>query len=82
MIHSHYCLIMADLSKPMMPALAVNPITFIKEVRAELAKVVWPSRSSVIKMTVVVIGVSLAIGLYIGGLDFVFTQITDFLIKK
>lgn len=82
MVHSHYCPNMAELAKPMMPAVVGNPVTFVKEVLSELAKVVWPSRFNVIRMTIIVITVSLALGLYIGGLDLVFTKITDTLIKK
>ena len=50
-------------------ATTINPVTFIKEVRTELAKVIWPNRQETIKLTLVVILVSLGIGLYIGGLD-------------
>jgi preprotein translocase subunit SecE len=73
--------VMADLSKPMMPSFT-GPVSFFREVRSELAKVVWPSRDSVIKLTVVVIAVSLVLGLYIGGLDALFTKITDLLVKR
>jgi preprotein translocase subunit SecE len=44
-------------------------ITFLKEVRAELAKVVWPTRSQLIRYTGVVIGISLFFALYLGGVD-------------
>jgi len=44
-------------------------ITFLKEVRAELTKVVWPTRSQLIRYTAVVIGISLFFALYLGGVD-------------
>jgi preprotein translocase subunit SecE len=44
-------------------------ITFLKEVRAELTKVVWPTRSQLIRYTGVVIGISLFFALYLGGVD-------------
>lgn len=59
-----------------------NPITFFKEVRTELSKVVWPTRAETIRLTVIVIGVSIAIGLYIGALDVTMVKITELLIKK
>ncbi|HAV15625.1 MAG TPA: preprotein translocase subunit SecE [Candidatus Pacebacteria bacterium] len=63
-------------------ATTINPVTFIKEVRTELAKVIWPNRQETIKLTLVVILVSLGIGLYIGGLDIIFVKLTELLIKR
>ena len=71
-----------DFQKPMLPDFKGNPVSFIKDVKAELLKVTWPSRQEVIKLTIVVIAVSLVMGLYIGGLDLIFTKITDLLLKR
>lgn len=73
---------MVDSPKPMIPAFRGNPIEFFKEVKAELVKVVWPTREEVIKLTLIVVVVSVAMGLYVGGLDFIFTKLTDLLIKR
>ena len=59
-----------------------NPVVFLKEVKSELLKVVWPTRRETIKLTIIVIAISLAIGLYIGGIDFILTKITDILLKR
>lgn len=59
-----------------------NPVVFLKEVRSELSKVIWPTRQETIKLTVIVIAISLAIGLYIGGIDLILTKITDILLKR
>ena len=67
---------------PMMPDFKGGPVVFLKEVKAELGKVIWPKREEVIKLTFVVLAVSAAIGLYIGGLDLVFTKFTDLLVKR
>ena len=67
---------------PMMPDFKGGPVIFLQEVKAELAKVIWPTRDEVVKLTIVVIVVSVAIGLYIGGLDLVFTKVTDILVKR
>ena len=73
---------MAEFSKPMMPSLSTNPLSFIKEVRDELMKVTWPTRDEVVKLTVIVVVVSLALGIYIGGLDSIMTKVTDVLIAR
>ena len=55
---------------------ALNRITtFLKEVRVELKKVNWPTRKQTIKFTLIVIGVSFAVAIFLGGLDFLFTWI-------
>ena len=44
-------------------------ITFLREVRAELGKVSWPSRRQMVLYTAVVLGLCLAFALYLGGID-------------
>ncbi|MBI1869446.1 preprotein translocase subunit SecE [Candidatus Gottesmanbacteria bacterium] len=62
--------------------MATEPITFIKEVRSELAKVVWPTREQTVRLTVVVLALSITIGFFIGGLDIALTKITEILVKR
>ncbi len=62
--------------------MAVGPITFLKQARAELSKVIWPTRAETIKLTLVVIGISVATGIFIGGLDIFFVKLTELLIKR
>ncbi|OGN07871.1 MAG: preprotein translocase subunit SecE [Candidatus Yanofskybacteria bacterium RIFCSPHIGHO2_01_FULL_45_42] len=50
-------------------------ITFLKEVKIELAKVSWPNRKQTVQYTLVVIGISLFIAFYLGALDAVFGYI-------
>jgi len=55
---------------------------FFKEVRLELKKVTWPSRQETINYTLMVIGISLAVALFLGLLDFLFSWlINKFLIS-
>ncbi|MDO8620860.1 MAG: preprotein translocase subunit SecE [Candidatus Levybacteria bacterium] len=61
--------------------MATSPITFLKEVQDELRKVVWPTKDEVIRLTGVVILISLIVGLFLGGADFVFTKIMEIFIK-
>jgi len=57
------------------PKLRGNPLTFFKEVRTELSKVVWPTKKEAIRLTTIVILISLAVGFFISSLDYVLTTI-------
>ncbi|WP_010881261.1 preprotein translocase subunit SecE [Aquifex aeolicus] len=54
---------------------------FLKGVRDELKRVVWPSRELVVKATISVIIFSLAIGVYLWILDLTFTKIISFILS-
>ncbi len=55
---------------------------FLKEARAELMKVNWPSREKTINYTLIVIGVSIATAAFLGSLDWIFeTLLKTFLLK-
>ncbi len=58
-----------------------TPIAFLRETYDELKKVKWPTRDEVVRLTIVVIVISLAIGLYIGGLDYIFTKLMGTILK-
>lgn len=60
---------------------ATKPVEYVREARAELAKVVWPSREETVKLTGLVIGISLAVGLYIGGIDYILSQLLKILVR-
>ena len=61
---------------------AISIIDFLKDTQAELKKVVWPTRDQTIKLTAIVLGVSVAIALYIGLLDVAFTSLVNTLIIR
>ena len=53
-----------------------NPLTqFVRDSRIELRKVVWPTREETTRLTLVVIGVSVAVGVLLGGFDYLVEQI-------
>ena len=54
---------------------------YFNETIIELKKVSWPSREDTIQMTVLVIGVSAIVALYLGGLDFIFTQLMKLFLR-
>ncbi len=58
-----------------------GPVVFLKEVQDELSKVVWPTRDEVIRLTLTVILVSLIVGLFLGGIDFVLTRLLTLFVK-
>jgi len=47
---------------------------FLAQVRQELKQVTWPTRQETLRLTLMVIGISAVAGLYLGGLDYLFTQ--------
>jgi len=51
--------------------------TFLKEARLEMKKVNWPSRQETIRKTLVVIGISVAIAIFLGAIDFVLTTLLE-----
>jgi preprotein translocase subunit SecE len=57
-------------------------LQFIKEARAELRKVNWPTRAQTIKFTSVVIVVSLGVAIFLGALDFLFEYIMKTFVIK
>jgi len=73
---------MAPEPSMMIPDFSGGPVGFLKEVKTELLKVIWPTRNDVIRLTVIVVLISLIVGVYIGALDMVFTKLTDLLIVR
>ncbi|OGD85945.1 preprotein translocase subunit SecE [Candidatus Curtissbacteria bacterium RBG_16_39_7] len=60
----------------------IKLISFLLEVKAEMERVVWPSRREIVKLTLIVIGVSVATGFFLGSLDFFLTKLTEFFLKR
>src|SRR5450759_2739745 len=44
-------------------------LTFFQEARAELRKVTWPTRQEAINLTAAVIGMTVALAAFLGGID-------------
>ena len=67
----------------MIKLFSVKPIfKYLREVRSELNKVIWPSKKEVVKLTLTVLIISAVVGLYVGGLDFAFTKLLQVLVGK
>jgi len=59
----------------------ITPVIFVRQAYDELKQVVWPTRNEIIRLTGIVIILSIIMGLYIGGLDWIFTQAIQFFLK-
>lgn len=63
-----------------------NPInqitTYVKESIAELKKVTWPTRKQATAYTLLVIGISLALALFIGLVDYALSLGVEKIITK
>ena len=53
-------------------------IEFLKEARAELGKVTWPTRKELYESTILVIVSVILITIFIGAVDFVFNKMLQF----
>lgn len=54
--------------------------TYLKNVRGELAHVVWPNRNQAIVHTVLIIVISAVVALLLAGFDYGFTRIVNLFI--
>ena len=53
---------------------------FIQESRQELKRVNWPTREETIRLTTVVIGLSVFIAVFLGVFDYIFIQLLKLVI--
>jgi len=60
----------------------IRPTQFVKEIVGELQKVTWPSREEVLRLTVIVLLISLAVGFALGILDMVFSRFLNVLVFR
>ena len=56
-------------------------ISFFRDVRSELRKVVWPTRRETLNLTAVVLTLSAVVGAFLGVVDFVFQELFRFLLS-
>ncbi len=59
----------------------MNIKSYLKGVKQELKQVTWPTKQQTQRMTLIVIISSLVVGLFIAGLDYLFTQLIGLLLK-
>ena len=52
----------------------------IKEIYAELGRVTWPTKEETIRLSIIVVSISIVIGLLLGVIDLAFSRIIAFFI--
>lgn len=50
---------------------------FLKEVKLEIKKVNWPTQQETIRYTLIVIGISATVAVFLGSIDFIFTTLLN-----
>ena len=61
----------------------MNKLTnYIKESIVEMKKVTWPTKKETRNYTILVIGISVGVALFLGLLDYLFTTGFQFIINK
>ena len=55
---------------------------YLAEVKYELTKVTWPKRNEIVRLTLIVLAISAIVGLFSGGLDFIFTKMLSVFVVK
>lgn len=55
---------------------------FFKEVFVEMKRVSWLSQKDIIRYTLIVLGVTIAVAAFLGGLDYIFTTAIKIFILK
>ncbi len=57
-------------------------VQYLRETRAELRKVVWPTREESINLTAIVVGTIFAMSVFFGVIDYVLKQLIGFLLAR
>ena len=52
----------------------------VKEIYAELGRVTWPTKEETIRLSIIVVSISIVIGLFLGVIDMAFSKIIAFFI--
>jgi preprotein translocase subunit SecE len=61
----------------------MNKLTnYLKESVLEMKKVTWPTKKETYNYTLLVIGISLGVAIFLGILDYIFAQGFQFIINK
>ncbi len=57
-------------------------VDFLSGVKVELTKVVWPTPQQTIRMTILVVIVTIGVGFFVGGIDLLLTQLLALILNK
>ena len=57
-----------------------TPAQFVRQVKQEVSKITWPSRADAFRGTMVVIGASIVLAVFLVCVDFIFAKIVGVII--
>ncbi len=57
-----------------------SPLAYLRQVKVELDQVRWPNHRDTLRLTIVVVVGSVAVGAYVGGMDILFINLLQRLI--
>ena len=57
-------------------------VRYFKQTRAELRKVTWPTRREAVRLTLIVLGVTVAMAAFLGVIDLLFTEVFKLLLAS
>jgi preprotein translocase subunit SecE len=60
----------------------VSPGEFIRQVRSETSKVVWPSRKETVTTAIMVLIMTTLLGIFFLGVDSFFSAVVQFLLRQ
>ncbi|HVX90231.1 MAG TPA: preprotein translocase subunit SecE [Candidatus Paceibacterota bacterium] len=60
----------------------MNLFTYLRNVRAELAHVVWPDYRTAFAHTLIIIAIAAFVGVFIGVLDYAFTHLVNVVVTR
>ena len=58
-----------------------NVVHYLKETRAELRKVSWPTRQEAIRLTLIVLAVTFAMAIFLGSVDLLFNRLFAWIVS-
>lgn len=56
-------------------------VNYVRELRAEVRKVIWPTRREWMNLTAVVLALSAVVGAFLGLVDFIFQEFFRFILR-
>lgn len=65
--------------RPIAP-LRVFRLKFFSETYTELTKAVWPTRQELLRLTLMVLSISVVVGLFLGAVDYGLTLLAKFIL--
>jgi preprotein translocase subunit SecE len=71
-----------SMTKTKTPSEGNAVVGFLRQVQTELKLVNWPTKQQTVNYTMMVIVVSVIVGAYLGGLDYLFAQLLSVLLNS